>query len=110
MNNVEQVYEDVLRPLREGRADLKISPHAQRRLDDRDFSKDLILKHLGEDVKGVLLQPPEPRYRIWVELSEDLDRYTTPKDLIIILGNSQGEKSYNLVTVYPQDTEVRHHD
>jgi len=109
MNDVLNAHE-VVESLRSQDVELRFTDHAEDKLRKRSMTKKQIREHLQQPVQGILLQPPEPRIRLWVEMLDEYSQpYSTAKDLILIIGESYNN-AYNLITAHPQSRKERHHD
>jgi hypothetical protein len=60
---------------------------------------------------GGVVQPPENRLKLWLPMPDNAPMtYSEDKDLVLVLAETGLDKTYNLITVYPEARSERFHD
>lgn len=105
--DVVSTYEDLTDD-----GDLQLSRHAKKRSERRDFPTQFLLTALSEEeLVGAVVQPPEHRFKIWLPMPDEAPmEYSEDKDLVLVIEETEIDKTHNLITTYPERRSKRFHD
>jgi hypothetical protein len=92
--------------------ELQLSRHAAKRSKKRQLPKSFLITALRQqELVGAVVQPPENRFKLWVPMPDDAPMdYSDDKDLVLVIAETELDKTYNLITTFPAARSERFHD
>lgn len=90
----------------------QLTRHARDRSERRSLPKQFLFDTVcNQSLVGGVVQPPEGRLKLWFPMPDDAPlSYSEEKDLVLILAETGLDKSYNVITMYPEARSKRFHD